>query len=88
METTYYIYSNPYRGERYFKVTKYEKVLQIIASVIPKKGRPYQEGVNYIAYSTFIGSYGWKMKESRWLKEISKARFDKLLDKMIVKFKK
>jgi hypothetical protein len=81
--TTYYRYSNPNVGERYFKVKEGKPVLQIIKSVQQKRGRAYCIGVTYMSYTTFIGSWGWKKKESRFIKEISKDKFNSVLDKMI-----
>lgn len=80
----YYSYSNIHQGERYFRVKDNNSdVLQIVTKVTEKKGRVYCLGVSYIRYSTFIGSWGWKMKESRWLKEITKNDFNSQLKKMI-----
>lgn len=86
LQTTYYHYSNVNIGERYFKVIEGEPVLQIITSTQKKKGRPFQIGVNYLTYVSFIGSWGWKMSESNFIKTISKAQFEKVLNKMIKKF--
>lgn len=87
-DTTYYRYLNENVGERYFKVTEGEPVLQIVAGTQKKKGRAYQLGVNYMNYMTFIGSWGWKKDESKFIKTISKAQFEKVLNKMIKKFTK
>jgi len=83
----YYFYSNPNQGERYFRVKESEKVLQIIEKTQPKKGRPYQRGVTYIQYLSFLGSWGWRLSESKNIKEITKKEFNKVLDKMIKEFK-
>lgn len=88
LEVTYYHYFNENVGERYFKVKENEPVLQIVAGTQKKKGRPYQMGVNYMNYNTFIGSWGWKKSESKFIKTISKDKFEKVLEKMIKKFKK
>ena len=88
LNTTYYHYSNPNVGDRYFKVKEGEPVLQIVASTQKKKGRAYQKGVNYMTYITFVGSWGWKKDESRFIKTISKREFDKQLNKMIKDFLK
>jgi hypothetical protein len=82
-KTTYYCYSNTNVGVRYFKVKEGKPVLQIISSIQKKKGRAYCIGVTYMSYTTFIGSWGWKKKESRFIKEISKGKFNSVLDKMI-----
>jgi len=87
-ETKYYFYSNKYQGERYFKVEGNDNdVLQIITKVTEKKGRAYCIGVTYIKYITFIGSWGWKLSESKNIKEIKRKEFDKELKKMIDAFK-
>lgn len=85
---TYYFYSNPNVGERYFKVKENKPVLQIISKNKIKKGRANVKGVCYIQYNTFIGSWGWKKLESRYIKTISKSKFDKVLNKMIKSFTK
>lgn len=88
LRTTYYHYYNINVGERYFKVIEGEPVLQIVERTQKKKGRPFQIGVNYITYMSFIGSWGWKKDESKFIKTISKAEFEKVLGKMIKKFTK
>lgn len=85
---TYYKYDNPNVGVRYFKVEEGKPVLQIIESIQKKKGRPFQMGVNYITYMSFIGSWGWKLAESKNIKTIPKDKFERILDKMVLKFKK
>lgn len=87
IDTTYYHYSNPNVGERYFKVIENKQVLQIIESQQKKKGRPFQLGINYINYNTFIGSWGWKKNESKFIKTISRHKFENVLNKMIKKIK-
>lgn len=86
IDTIYYHYSNPNVGERYFKVIENEPVLQIVARTQKKKGRAYQIGVNYMNYTTFIGSWGWKKSESKFIKTISKDEFENILNEMIKKF--
>jgi|688.fasta_scaffold34970_4 hypothetical protein len=84
----YFLYSNPNVGDRWFKVIENEAVLQIVTKVQKKKGRPYQNGVTFISYMTFISSWGWKKTESKYLKPIKKSKFDAQLNKMIRKFQK
>lgn len=83
----YYFYSNPNQGERYFRVEGEKEVLQIVTKVTEKKGRTYCIGISYIKYSTFIGSWGWKINESRNIREIHQSSFDRELEKMIKKFR-
>lgn len=83
---SYYRYENPNVGVRYFKVTKEnEPVLQVIESVQAKKGRAYTIGITYITYLTFIGSWGWRLSESRFIKEISVDEFNLALNKSLNK---
>ena len=35
-----------------------------------------------IKYSSFISNWGWKLKESRWIKEIPKKQFEEAFNKM------
>jgi hypothetical protein len=84
----YYYYYNPNVGARYFKVKKGKDVMQVISSVQIKKGRAYTEGITFIGYISFIGSWGWKLDESRNIVEISEKKFNKVLEKMIKKITK
>jgi hypothetical protein len=84
----YYYYYNPNVGVRYFRVKKGKDVMQIIDSVQIKKGRAYTTGVTFIGYISFVGSWGWKLDESRNIVEISEKTFNKVLEKMIKKFTK
>ncbi len=88
MKAKYYRHYNEYQGERFFKVVKGKDVLQIVASTAIKRGRPYMAGINMMKYISFIGSWGWKMQESRCLTEISKKEFEKKFLKIINKLKK
>ncbi len=90
LKIAYYFYSNPYNGERYFKVEEgKDVVMQIIESNgQEKRGRPYVIGVSYIKYMSFLSSWGWRLKESKNIKVISEKKFNKVLDKMIKKFTK
>ena len=88
IKETYYKYSNPNIGERFFRVKKNKPVLQIINKCQKKKGRANIVGINFIEYKTFISSWGWKKYESKFLKTISKEMFDKAIDRIIKKIKK
>lgn len=82
-ETKYYKYSNIHQGVRFFRVKGNDKdVLQIVSSVVEKKGRPYCFGFNNIKYSTFIGSWGWKLGESKNISEISEKQFNSELKRV------
>jgi hypothetical protein len=88
-EIKYYHYSNPNVGERYFKVRgKSSPVLQVVSAIQIKKGRANCIGISLIGYVSFIGSWGWKKEESRFLKEISKGKFEKALTKTMKKILK
>lgn len=87
-KSKYYKFSNENVGIRYFKVNQSEYVLQVISHTQKKKGRPFQKGVNLIRYSSFIGSWGWKLDNSKFIKEITKDEFEKQLNKMIKSFNK
>lgn len=65
MEAKYYEYYNPNNGRRFFRVKENERVLQIIWETVPKKGKAYIQGISYLNYLTFIGSWGWKLSESK-----------------------
>jgi len=83
----YYKYDNPHQGVRYFKVKEtYGDVLQIITESVPKKGRPYMKGITFIKYSTWIGSWGWKLKESKNIVEIKRKEFQTVLKEMLKQF--
>ena len=88
LRVTYYRYYNENIGERYFKVIPNEPVLQIIKKNKVKKGRANIVGVTYIEYNTWIGSWGWKKYESKFIKTIPKDKFEEVLVKMIKKFMK
>ena len=87
-EIKYYRYFNINQGERFFKVRPKKNVIQVIVSVQLKKGRAYTQGISIMKYSTFIGSYGWKMKESRNITEISREEFYKKFNKILKKLEK
>lgn len=85
----YYEFSNPNIGKRYFKVNGENiDVVQVIAHTQSKKGRPYQKGITLIKYTTFIGSWGWKMSSSRFMKQISKSEYEKQFNKTLKKLTK
>lgn len=85
----YFAYSNPNIGKRYFKVYGENlDVVQVISSTQSKKGRPYQKGITLIKYTTFIGSWGWKMSSSRFMKRIKKKEYDLQFNKVLKKLSK
>lgn len=87
-DTKYYLYKSEWRGERYFKVAPWKDVVQIVVYTQPKKGRPYQKGITLMKYISFIGSWGWKLKESKNIKEVSKAEFEKMFEKILKRLRK
>ena len=86
-QVMYYRYDNKYVGEKFFRTNGTNDVLSIVSSVQEKKGRTFCIGVTYIKYSTFIGSWGWKLEESKNIVEIKKSEFNYELKKMVNKFK-
>lgn len=79
----YYRYESEHVGIKFFRVIEFEDVLQIISKQQKKTGRPYCPGITKIKYTTFISSSGWRLKESRFIKEITERQFQKEFDKMV-----
>jgi hypothetical protein len=86
--TKYYFYSNKHQGQRYFKVDPFKDVIQVVVHTQPKKGRPFMKGITLMKYLTFLQSWGWKMEESIYLKEITKKEYEKAFAKILKKLEK
>ncbi len=87
-KTKYYFYSNLNQGRRYFKVQPFKDVVQIVVHVQPKKGRPYQKGITLMRYTTFLSSWGWKLNESKNLKQITEKEYELIFDKILKRLRK
>lgn len=72
----YYKYETPHTGIRYFKVKdNHSDVVQIVYSHKEKVGRAYCIGITLIKYTSFIGNYGWKLDESKYIKEVTAEEY-------------
>jgi hypothetical protein len=89
MKTKYYRFYSQDKGERFFKVTHYKDVVQIITKNQSKKGRPYATGITFIKYITFVATYGFKFwRDPNKLKAITKGEFEIQFTKMVNKLAK
>lgn len=73
MSTSYYRMVSKYKGHHYFKVVdNQENVVKVTFGAQPKAGRPFCPGITLIKYTTFISSYGWKMEDPTYNRDITK----------------
>jgi hypothetical protein len=84
----YYKYKDDYSGIKYFKVGEIdEDVTQVIYTHKEKKGRAYCLGITKIKYTTFISSYGWKIKESKYCIQVEKSEYEDAFSETLLKLK-